>query len=63
MVKASISRAEDPGFDYRMRIEQFSGSSHSSDLKIGAPVTTLPGAWRYRVSLVSVYCDWVKQKV
>ena len=28
----------------------FSGSSHTSDSKIGAPVATLPGAWRYRVS-------------
>ena len=28
----------------------FSGSSHISDLKIGTPVATLPGAWRYRVS-------------
>ena len=28
----------------------FSGSSHTSDLKIGTPVTTLPGAWHYRVS-------------
>ena len=28
----------------------FSGSSHTSDLKIGTPVITLPGAWRYRVS-------------
>ena len=27
----------------------FSGSSHTSDLKIGTPVATLPGAWRYRV--------------
>ena len=24
--------------------------SHISDLKIGTPVATLPGAWRYRVS-------------
>ena len=32
----------EPGF--------FSGSSHTSDLKIGTPVATLPGAWRYRVS-------------
>ena len=23
---------------------------HTSDLKIGTPVDTLPGAWRYRVS-------------
>ena len=28
----------------------FSGSSHTSDLKIGTPVATLPGAWRYRGS-------------
>ena len=28
----------------------FSGSSHNSDSKIGTPVATLPGAWRYRVS-------------
>ena len=29
----------------------FSGSSHTSDLKIGTPLATLPGAWRYRVSI------------
>ena len=28
----------------------FSGSSHTCDLKIGTPVATLPGSWRYRVS-------------
>ena len=28
----------------------FPGSSHTSDFKIGTPVATLPGAWRYRVS-------------
>ena len=28
----------------------FSGSSHTSDSKIGTPVATLPGAWGYRVS-------------
>ena len=28
----------------------FSGSSHTSDLKIGTPLATLLGAWRYRVS-------------
>ena len=28
----------------------FSGSSYASDLNIGTPVATLPGAWRYRVS-------------
>ena len=28
----------------------FPGSSHTSDFKIGTPVATLLGAWRYRVS-------------
>ena len=28
----------------------FSGSSHTSDFKIGTPMPILPGAWRYRVS-------------
>ena len=28
----------------------FSGSSHTSDSKIGTPVASLPGAWRYKVS-------------
>ena len=28
----------------------FGGLSHTSDFKIGTPVATLPGAWRYRVS-------------
>ena len=28
----------------------FSGSSHTSDSKIGTPVDTLPGVWCYRVS-------------
>ena len=28
----------------------FSGSSHTSDLNIGTPMATLPGAWRYSVS-------------
>ena len=49
MVKASASRAEDSGLESRLR-RDFSGSSHTSDLKIGTPVATLPGAWRYRVS-------------
>ena len=49
VVKASASGAEDPGFESRLH-RDFSGSSHASDLKIGTPVATLPGAWRYRVS-------------
>ena len=47
--KASASRAEDPELESRL-LRDFSGSSHTSDLKIGTPVATLPGAWRYRVS-------------
>ena len=49
VVKASASRTEDPGFESRLR-RDFSGSSHTSDLKIGTPVASLLGAWRYRVS-------------
>ena len=44
----SASGAEDPGFESRLR-QDFSGSSHTSDLKTGTPVATLPDAWRYRV--------------
>ena len=46
VVKASASRAEDPGFDFRLSCGNFSGSSPISDLKIGIHVATLPGAWR-----------------
>ena len=49
VVKTSTLRAEAPGFESHLRWD-FSGSSHTSDLKIGTPVATLPGAWRYRVS-------------
>ena len=50
VVEASASRAADPGFDSRLRRDFCSGSSHTSDLKTGCPVATLPGAWCYRVS-------------
>ena len=49
VVKASALGAEDPGFESRLRWD-FSGSSYTSDLKIGTPVATLPGAWCYRVN-------------
>ena len=49
VVKTSASRAEDPGFESPLR-RDFSGSSHTSDLNIGTPVATLPGAWHYMVS-------------
>ena len=52
VVKVSILRVEDPGFESCL-CQDFSGSSHTSDFKIGTPVTTLPGAWRYRVSVVT----------
>ena len=44
----------------------FSGSSHTSDIKIGTPVATLPGVIGSVLGLVgpvSVYCDWVRWKV
>ena len=50
MVKASASGAKDPGFDSLLCHEDFSGSSHTGDLKIGTPVASLPGTWRCRVS-------------
>ena len=51
VVKASASRAEDRGFESRLRRDFFfSVSSHTSDFKIGTPVATLPRAWHYRVS-------------
>ena len=50
VIKASGSRANDLGFDSHLRPGDFSRSSHTSDFKIGAPVATLPGAWRHRVS-------------
>ena len=57
MVKASASKEEeDHGFESRLR-RGFSGSSHTSDLKIGTPVATLPGAWRYRVSAGTGWLD------
>ena len=47
-------KAEDLVFQPRLR-RDFSGSSHTSDLKTGIPVATLPGAWCYRVS---VWTGW-----
>ena len=49
VVKASALRVEDPGFESRLW-RDFSGSSHTIDLKIGTQVATLPGVWCYRVS-------------
>ena len=50
MVKASASTAEDPEFDFRSHRGDFSGSSHTIELKSGTSVASLTGAWRDRVS-------------
>ena len=61
-VKAFSSRAEDPGFDSRSRRGDFSGSSHTSELKIGTQVAAQSGALSYRDSVgtgwsgVSILC-------
>ena len=63
VVKAPASRAEDLGFDSRFSREDFHGSSHISDLKIGTPVAALPGDIGLALGLVgpvSVYCDEVR---
>ena len=46
VVKASVSRAEDPGFESRL----LRGRVIPVTKKIDTPVATLPGSWRYRVS-------------
>ena len=48
--KTSASRVAYPGFDSCCRSGSFSRLSHTTDLNIGSPVATLPGAWCYRVS-------------
>ena len=49
VVKASASRAVDPVFK-SLLLQDFSRSSHTSDLKIGTPVAALSDALRCRVS-------------
>ena len=65
--KTSAATAADLRFDSHL-LRDFSGSSHTRDLKVGAPVATLSGAWRQSqcwdwLGRVSVYCDWVRWKV
>ena len=43
-------RQRGPAFEACFRRGSYSRSSHTSDVKIGTPVATLPGAWRDRVS-------------
>ena len=44
VVEASALGAEDQGLESRLW-RDFSGLSHTSDLKTGTPVATLPDAW------------------
>ena len=66
VVKASAARTEDPRFK-SVGAGIFPGPSHTSDLKIGTPVATLPGAWSHRVSAGTgqpgVSILWVRWKV
>ena len=67
VVKTSAWRVEDLGFKSRL-CWIFSGLSHTSNLKTGTPVATLPGAWGIGsvlglVGQVSVHCDCVRWKV
>ena len=49
VVKMSASRVAVLGFCSRLCRGDFSVSSHTSYLKIGTPVVTLPGVWHCRV--------------
>ena len=52
VVTVSVSRVSDPRFRFPLH-RDFSGITHSSDLKIGIQVATLPRAWHYRVSIMT----------
>ena len=67
LLHASATGAEDPGFESPLRRDFFSGSSHTSDFKIGTPVQWLhcqvPDIIDSAMGLVgpvSEYCDWVR---
>ena len=64
VVKASASEAEGPEFESRLR-RDFSGSSHTSDLKLAlqwlpCQAPGIIGSVLGLVGPVSVYCDWVR---
>ena len=65
VVKASSLRAADPGFECHLH-RDYSGLSHTGDLKFGTPVAALPGAWCYWVSAGTGWTSvriWVRKKV
>ena len=45
-----VKGAEDPEFDSHLCHGDFSGSSHTGDVKIGTPVASLPGTGHFKVS-------------
>ena len=55
MVKTSSSSVANLTFDSCFFSGDSSRSSHISDFKICTPMATLPGAWRYRVSVGTVW--------
>ena len=63
VVKASASGAEDLGFESRLHHGDFFGLSQTIDLKIGTPAGVFVEPALGLVGPVSVYCDWVGQKV
>ena len=66
VVKASASRAEDPGFESRLRRDFFRGRviPMTQKMVLQYRVKRLElGSMLGLVGSVSVYCDWVKWKV
>ena len=62
LMECVLPKLQDPGFDFRLRCRDFSGSSHTSDLKTDTPVTPCqaPGVIGSALGLVdpvSAYCD------
>ena len=64
VVKAFALGVDDPGFKSRLQWD-FSGLSHTSDLKLAlqwlpCQAPGIIGSVLGLVNLVSVYCDWVR---
>ena len=62
MVKASASRAEDPGFESRFR-RDFYGVEKLALQWLPCQAPGVIGSVLGLVDPVSVYCDWVRWKV
>ena len=57
MLRCLISRVAGTGSNPAFPVVFFFQSSHTSDLKIGTLVATLPGFWHYRLS-PGYWLDW-----